>query len=210
MRILSLSDAPVTYIYSPIVRARYKDVDVIVGCGDLAYYYLEYVYNALDAPLFFVRGNHDKVIEYSSAGQRSGPHGGMDLHRCVVNYRGLLLAGIEGSPRYRSGPFQYSQGEMWAHVLWLAPRLMWNQLRYGRALDVFVTHAPPSGVHEGDDYPHRGIHAFRWLVKVFQPAVLLHGHVHLYSPMQPVETCLGSSRVINAYGAREVEISLRS
>lgn len=210
MRILTLSDAPVTYIYSPVVRTRYNGVDLIVGCGDLAYYYLEYVYNALDAPLFYVRGNHDKVIEHSSAGQRGGPHGGIDLHRRVVKYREALLAGVEGSPRYRPGPFQYSQAEMWEHVLALAPRLMWNRIIFGRALDIFVTHAPPSGVHEGSDYPHRGIHAFRWLVKVFQPAIHLHGHVHLYSPDQPIETSLGRSRIINAYGAREVEMQFKT
>jgi uncharacterized protein len=206
MNILALSDTPIPFIYSPVVRNRFKAVDLIVGCGDLAYYYLEYVYDALNAPLFFVRGNHDKVLEYSSAGQRAGPHGGFDLHRRVLNYRGLLIAGVEGSPRYRPGPFQYSQAEMWEHVLWMAPRLMWNRLAHGRALDIFVTHAPPTGVHEGDDYPHRGIHAFRWLINVFKPALHLHGHVHLYSPLQPAETCLGSSRIINAYGFREVDL----
>jgi len=181
---------------------------MIIGCGDLAYYYLEYVYNALDAPLFYVRGNHDKVVEYNAAGQRSSPHGGIDLHRRVVKYQDVLLAGVEGSPRYRTGPFQYSQREMWEHVLWLAPRLLWNRLVFGRALDIFVTHAAPTGVHDGSDYPHRGIHAFRWLVKVFKPAVHLHGHIHIYSPDQPIETCLGSSRIINAFGAREIELTL--
>jgi uncharacterized protein len=208
MRILSLSDTLVTYIYSPIVKARFKNIDMIIGCGDLAYYYLEYVYNALDTPLFFVRGNHDKIIEYSTAGQRTYPHGGIDLHPRPVKYRGLCMAGVEGSPRYRSGPYQYSQNRMWEHVLWLAPRLMWNRLAHGRALDVFVTHAAPTGIHDGEDYPHRGINAFLWLDKVFQPAVHLHGHVHIYSPGQPVETCLGKTRIINAYGFREVEVSL--
>ena len=80
MRILSLSDTVVSLIYSPLIRSRHQGVDLILGCGDLPYYYLEYVLTSLDAPLYFVRGNHDKVLEYSTAGQRTGPHGGIDLH----------------------------------------------------------------------------------------------------------------------------------
>lgn len=206
MRILSLSDNPVTFIYSPAIRSRFKGVDVIIGCGDLPYYYLEYVLDALEAPVFFVRGNHDKPVEYSTAGERSAPHGAIDLHRRVIRYQEVLIAGVQGSARYKPGPFQYSQGEMWNHVLSLAPRLMLNRLLYGRCLDVFVTHSPPTGVHDADDFPHRGVNAFRWLDTVFQPAVHLHGHIHIYSPDQPAETCLGRTRVVNAFGFREVNL----
>lgn len=213
MRILALSDAQVPFIFSPAVRLRFKSVDLIIGCGDLAYDYLEYVYNALGVPLFYVRGNHDHVVEYSTGGQRTGPHGGVDLHRRIGRSREVLLAGIEGSARYRPGPFQYSQAEMWEHALWLAPRLLLNRLVYGRALDILVTHAPPTssranpaGADQAADHPHRGINAFYWLDRVFRPALHLHGHVHLFSPKQPVESRIGSTRVVNSYGYREMEI----
>src|SRR5512139_1181565 len=109
MRILSLSDTIVSLIYSPLIRSRHQGVDIVLGCGDLPYYYLEYVFSSLDAPLYYVRGNHDKVLEYSSAGQRTGPHGGIDLHRHTCSYKGILLAGVEGCLRYRPGPYQYTQ-----------------------------------------------------------------------------------------------------
>lgn len=217
MRILALSDDQVPYIYSPAVRRRFAAVELIIGCGDLAYGYLEYVYNALDAPLYYVRGNHDHVVEYGSGGQRTGPHGGVDLHRRVIHTNGLLLAGIEGSARYRPGPFQYSQAEMWEHALALAPRLLLNRLIHRRALDILVTHAPPTGIGgEGAagvhaaDHPHRGVHAFEWLDRFFRPAIHLHGHIHLYSPSQPVEARLGSTRVINAYRYQELDCSAGS
>ena len=54
MKVLSLSDKIVSFIYSPKVRDRFSDVDLVIGCGDLPYYYLEYVLNALDQPLYFV------------------------------------------------------------------------------------------------------------------------------------------------------------
>ncbi len=73
MKILSLSDSLIPFIYSPQVRNRFQGMDMILGCGDLAYYYLEYVYDALNIPLFYVRGNHDQLIEYGSGGDEESP-----------------------------------------------------------------------------------------------------------------------------------------
>jgi len=56
MKILSLSDKTISFIYSPQVQNRFQGVDLIIGCGDLPYYYLEYALNALDVPLFFCEG----------------------------------------------------------------------------------------------------------------------------------------------------------
>ena len=208
MKILSLSDKIVSFIYSTQARARFGKVDLVLGCGDLAYSYLEYVMTVLHAPLFYVRGNHDKKIEYGAAGERHGPHGGTDLHVQVCNHNGLLLAGVQGCLRYREGKFQYSQGEMWNLVLRLVPGLVFNRLRYGRYLDIFVTHAPPAGIHDQPDLPHQGIEAFLWLVKIFQPAYHFHGHVHVYHPDEVTETRVGRTRVINTYGYRETEIEI--
>jgi len=204
LKILLLSDVIVSFIYSPQVRHRFPDVDLLIGCGDLAYYYLEYVLNALDVPCFFVRGNHDKIVEYSIEAQRTAPSGAVNLHRRVVNHNGLLLAGVEGSLRYRNGPFQYTQSDMWAHVLKLAPGLLINRMRYGRFLDVFVTHSPPLGIHDMPDLPHRGIRAFRWFIQVFQPTYHVHGHIHLYRPDTIVETNFHHTRVINGFSYRVV------
>jgi Icc-related predicted phosphoesterase len=206
MKILSISDKIVQFIYSPQVRVRFPYVDLILGCGDLPYHYLEYVLNALDKPLFFVRGNHDQVVENGTAGKHSGPRGGVDLHRAVYYHDGLILAGVEGSLRYREGEFQSSQAQMWWYVLRMAPRLIWNRLFYGRYLDIFVTHAPPAGVHDQDDLPHQGIFAFLWLIKTFQPAYHFHGHVHVYKPGVPIKTRIGRTWVINTYGYCETEM----
>ncbi|MBN2549973.1 MAG: metallophosphoesterase family protein [Anaerolineales bacterium] len=206
MRVLSLSDQIVPFLYSPQVRRRFNGVDLVIGCGDLAYYYLEYVLNALDTPLFFVRGNHDKIVEYSVEGQRTAPHGGVDLHRRTYNHKGLLMAGVEGSLRYRPGPYQYTQQNMWAHVFTLLPGLFANRLVHGRFLDVLITHSPPVGIHDAADLPHQGIKAFRWLISVFQPSYYFHGHIHIYRPDTITETRLGRTQVINTFGYRETVI----
>jgi calcineurin-like phosphoesterase family protein len=203
LKCLSLSDIIVQFIYSPHIRQRFSDVDLVIGCGDLPYYYLEYVISTLNVPLYFVRGNHDKEIEYSSAGNRNGPLGGIDLHRRTDRYQNTLIAGVEGCLRYRNGLYQYSQAEMWRHVFALIPGLFRNKLEYGRYLDIFVTHAPPRGIHDGDDLAHQGIDAFRWFIKVFHPTYHFHGHIHLYRPDAVVETCFEDVQVINTFGYRE-------
>jgi Icc-related predicted phosphoesterase len=206
MKILSLSDKVVSFIYSPAIRSRFADIDLILGCGDLPYYYLEYVFTTLEAPLYFVRGNHDKIVEYGADKQRTHPHGGIDLHGRVIRSHGILLAGVEGSLRYRPGPFQYSQVEMWFNVWRLVPSLLYNRMRYGRYLDIFVTHAPVDGIHDRQDLPHRGIKAFRWLLNVFKPTYCFHGHIHLYRPDDPVMTEFEATKVINTYAFQELEL----
>lgn len=203
MKILSISDVLVPFIYSPQVRARFSGIDLIIACGDLPYYYQEYVLNMLDVPLYFVRGNHDRLVEHGQAGVRSGPDGGVDLHLRAKEFKGMLMAGVEGCLRYRPGDFQYSQAEMWGHVWQLVPLLLKNRIQFGRYLDIFITHAPPRGIHDQDDLPHRGINAFRWLIQTFQPAYHFHGHVHVLRPDTRVETIVGKTRVVNTYGFRE-------
>ena len=205
MKILALSDQVVPFIYSSQIRPRFSEIDLVLGCGDLPYYYLEFVLDSLDIPLFFVRGNHDVLVEHSSEGQRTKPNGATDLHVCHVRYRDLLLAGVEGSRRYREGLFQYTQAGMWWHVFRLVPGLFRNRLVHGRFLDIFITHSPPLGMHDQEDLPHQGIKAFRWLVDSFQPAYYFHGHVHIIGTAENVVGQIGQTTVINSFGFREVE-----
>ena len=207
MKILSISDTVVPSIYSPIIREKFTGVDCVIGCGDLPYYYQEYIISSLNVPLFFVHGNHDSEVEYSDHGECSYPHGGTNLHQKIIRNDGLLIAGVQGSIRYsNSSPFQYTQSQMWWSVIKLVPGMMWNQLFYGRFLDVFATHAPPWGIHDGPDYPHIGIKAFRWLLQVFKPQVHIHGHIHVYQPTAITETQFGGTSVVNTYGYKVIEV----
>jgi len=208
LKVLSLSDKQVDSIYSSQVKNRFADVDLILGCGDLAYYYLEFVVSMLDVPLYYVRGNHSSQIEYTMVGPKTHPHGGTDLHRRVMNRQGMIMAGVEGSLRYRKGPFQYSQTEMWLHVLRIVPPLLRNRMFYGRYLDVFISHAPPWGIHDKPDLPHQGIKAFRWFIETFKPRYHFHGHIHVYRPDTQTVTQHGPTSVINTYGFAETQVPL--
>ncbi|MCL4560773.1 MAG: metallophosphoesterase [Chloroflexi bacterium] len=206
MKVLTVSDIEIDFIYSPVIADRFADVDLVLSCGDLSNYYLEYIISMLDVPLYFIRGNHHNQEEYAVTGSRLAPWGGINLHARGVNHLGLLVAGVEGSLLYNYGPCQYTQGEMWMWVFKLVPRLLFNRIRYGRFLDVFISHAPPWKVHDGSDQAHRGVNAFRWLDQTFHPAFHFHGHTHLYSSNAPIEEALGRTRVINTYGYRVTEI----
>ena len=208
MKVLSLSDKVSDRIYRPGLKERFPDVDLVLGCGDLPYYYLEFVVDSLNVPVFFVRGNHANLIEYSESGDRKKPGGAIDLHRKMVNHKGILMLGFEGCLRYRKGPFMYTEREMWKFVLGIAPKLLWNKIRYGRYLDILVTHAPSFGINDQEDRVHQGFKALRWLVEKFKPAYHFHGHVHVYDRNQQKETLHGETIVINAYGYQKTEIDV--
>ncbi len=208
MNLLTVSDKECSLIYCPQIKKYFSDIDLAVSCGDLSYYYLEYIVSSLNVPLYYVRGNHAKKIEYGCAGPREKPWGAINLHKKVIRdtHSGLIFAGIEGSLRYNFGNYQYTQSQMWSLVMTLVPSLILNKIRYGRYLDFFVTHAPPWGIHDQKDLAHQGIKAFNWLIKSFQPTYHLHGHVHVYRPDQTVETRLGNTIILNTYGYRKLAL----
>ena len=89
---------------------------------------------------------------------------------------------------------------MWLNVFSLVPKMFLNRMVYGRYLDVFVTHASPWGIHDQPDLPHHGVKAFRWMLKVFQPAYHFHGHIHVYRPDTVTHTRFVNTQVINTFG----------
>ena len=208
MKLLCLSDVEVPAVYSSRIRERFPGLDAVISCGDLPWYYLEYVVSMLDLPLYYVQGNHVFDVEDSEGEVRHQPQGAINLHRQVIYdpQLDLILAGIEGSLLYNKRAYQYTQRQMWQMVFGLVPQLLFNKIRYGRYLDVFVTHAAPTGIHDEDDPAHRGVDAFRWLIENFSPKLHLHGHIHLYNPLKARETMHGKTCVTNCYGHREITL----
>ena len=207
LKILAVSDQVVNSLYSPSLVDRFRDVDLIISCGDLPYGYLEYIVTLLNRPMYFVHGNHDLDKEYTESGQRHvAPQGAESLDvRSVVGPQGLLLAGLEGSIRYDPrSQHQYTQSEMDARARQLSLQLVRNRLRYGRYLDILVTHAPPFGVGDGPDRAHIGFRAINTLIRRFKPKLLLHGHQHIYHGPVP-EVQVEATRVINVFPYRLIE-----
>ena len=194
-----------------------RDAELILACGDLPFDYLDFLMNALDVPLVFVPGNHDPDVSgYKAA--RSGltlraglpasppwPAGAVCADGRVVEAAGLRVAGLGGCLRYSAGPNQYTERQQRRRARALSWHAAWRQRRDGKGVDVLLTHAPPNGVGDGDDPPHRGFAALHSLVARLQPALLLHGHVTVCGPAA-TDRRLGRTVVRNVTGRHLFDI----
>jgi Icc-related predicted phosphoesterase len=205
MRILAVSDVEDEAVTASL-PARAGSVDLVIGCGDLTYGYLDFVATALAAPIRAVHGNHDVPPETLDDPAIGVWWNGIDLHGRVVDIDDVLLGGLQGSPRYSDGPFQSGELDVWLAIFRMVPRLVFNRIRRGRFIDVLVTHAPPRGIHDRQDPAHRGFAAFRTFLRWFHPRYHLHGHTHVYDARTITETRFGATTVVNAYGAKAIEV----
>ncbi len=206
MRILTISDKVLSLLYSPAIESHIGKIDLILSCGDLPLYYIDFIVSMTNAPCFFVFGNHAPSSEHTHEMVDFTSSGGVNLDDKVVRYGNLLLAGLEGSRRYNRRPrYQYTEGEMVWKCLKLVPALLWNKVWYGRYLDVLITHAPPWRIHDGNDLAHQGFHCFRWFMKLFKPKYLIHGHKHVYRHDEITTTKFFETTVINTYPYRIIE-----
>lgn len=207
MKILAVSDQVVERMYMLVANHHFDDIDLIFGCGDLPYEYLEYILTLTTKPLFYVPGNHDPV--YSSKDRRSYAEGGQNIDLKVISHNGLLIAGVGGSIRYRpDGVNQYTQRMMFRRVLKLLPRLIYNRIVYGRTLDILITHSPPFGIHDDDTRAHEGLKALNWLIQWAKPHYHFHGHTHFYR--QNLEACTtvsGKTTIMNIYPYKVIEFN---
>jgi len=205
VRILAVSDIEDEAV-TALLPDRAGTIDLVLGCGDLSYDYLDFVATAVAAPLRAVHGNHDVPPENLDDHEVGVWWDGIDLHGRVVNLEGVLVGGLEGSPRYNNGPYQSTELDMWLAIIRMVPRLITNRIRRGRFIDVLVTHAPPRGIHDQPDPAHRGFAALRTFLNWFRPRYHLHGHTHVYDARTVTRTQVGATTVVNVYGARTIEL----
>jgi Icc-related predicted phosphoesterase len=204
MRVLTVSDQVVEYLHSPAIQDLARGAELALSCGDLPADYLEYIVTLTNLPLYYVMGNHG-----GAGGAKEFPEGGENIDGRVVYFQGLLIAGLEGSIRYNDREhYQYTETEMRAKIAALSPALMLNRARYGRYLDILVTHAPPFQIHDGPDFAHRGFKAFLWFMDHYHPRYLIHGHQHVYDRRKPTITQRGATTVVNAYGYKILDVEV--
>jgi Icc-related predicted phosphoesterase len=199
MRILALSDQVVPLIYSEAVREHFADVDLIVGCGDLPAYYLEYVVTQLNVPLVFVPGNHDP--------DKLTVPGGISVDDKLVRINGAMIAGLGGSRRYKpKGKHQYTEAEMTWRSARLFVKTLPARLAKGQWVDLLVTHAPPQGIHDASDLAHQGFTAFHHIVRVLRPSMMLHGHSHVIRNLDDTRSQLYRCEIVNVFPYRVVDL----
>ena len=209
MKILCVADHVDPLVYSNTIKERFKDIDLVLGAGDLNLEYYGFIVSSLNKPLGFVFGNHNLQHihrfrkEYANQYQIKDAYqhsfGSTYLGGRHWRIKGLLIAGLGGSKRYNKGENQFSEFGMFRWALRLLPGLLWNRLRYGRFLDILLTHAPPKGIHDKQDPCHQGFKYFLKFMNLFKPSYLIHGHIHLYDLNAIRETRYRDTIVLNAY-----------
>ena len=218
MKILCISDTTDTLIYSTVAPDLYRDVDFVISAGDLPLRYYDYIQTMLRKDVWYVYGNHN--LEEFGRMMKGGTSQeaireklvGFDDHtlpsfggcfvdgKCVRdNQHDLIIMGLGGSMLYNYGDSQYTEKQMQWRINKLTPRLLYNKKRYGRALDILITHAPPRGMGDGEDLCHKGFECFLSFMERFKPRYLLHGHVHLDDMNAPRVSEYCDTKVINIY-----------
>ncbi len=207
MKILAVSDEVVERLYSLCQSGHFSDIELILGCGDLPYPYLENLVTFLNKPLMYVPGNHDP--NYNSDNPLAHVEGGSNLDLKLIRYKKFLIGGFGGSIRYRpDGTNQYTQNEAYFRAFLMLPRLMLNRMNYGRALDILITHSPPFGIHDEDSHAHQGLKAINWLLRVAQPRYHFHGHTHFQRRnISASETNHGITRIVNIFPYKIIDAS---
>jgi Icc-related predicted phosphoesterase len=206
LKILAVSDVVVDRLYSAQFSEHFRNVEMILGCGDLPYAYLEFLVTLLNVPLLYVPGNHDPA--YNEKNPASYAQGGDCIDGKVKSVKGLNIAGFGGSIRYKpGGPNQYTQSQMYSRMSTFIPRLLWHCSKHGDILDIFIAHSPPRGINDDEDHAHLGFLAFNDFIRIFRPRFFLHGHTMVYkSNIVPHITKVSKTTVINVYPYRIIEI----
>jgi Icc-related predicted phosphoesterase len=207
VKILAISDEVLDRVYTLASSGQFRDIELILGCGDMPYEYLEYLVTVLNVPLFYVPGNHDPEEDLRRS--ETWAEGGSNLDLKLVRHKRFLIGGFGGSIRYRpDGTNQYTQGEAYLRAFKLLPRLLLNRMQFGRSLDVLITHSPPWGIHDDNDPAHNGLKALNWLMRIARPRYHFHGHTHFFKGnIANSETTVGITKVINVFPYKTIDMS---
>ncbi|MDA8217171.1 MAG: hypothetical protein M0Z94_06075 [Dehalococcoidales bacterium] len=223
MKILAVADVPHPALYAHFDAKRWQGIDLLLACGDLKWDYLDFLATSLGVPLIYVKGNHDPDTRsgFSAVGE--------DINGRVVRYKGVRIAGFEGSAWYGGRGLEYTETEMRLLVWRTIPRLL-----ISGGADIVISHAPPvlkreeapavefsesvvdvvlsqprTYTPEDDgptDHAHRGFYAYNRLIQFFHPRLWLHGHTHLNYSRAPRLRRLHGTLVANAFGYFVFEI----
>jgi len=199
MKILTVSDGVEPILYDRFDPASFQGIELVLACGDLPPEYLSFLVTRLNAPLYYVKGNHDIRLDGYH------PEGCVDIDAKLVIHRGLRLVGFEGSQWYNGKPLQYTEHQM-RRKIWR----LWSKIWRNRGVDIVITHAPPRHIHDAEDLCHLGFECYRKFIARYGPQYFIHGHIHVNftTPDQRI-TVVNQTKVVNSYGYFLFEIATK-
>ena len=163
-----------------------KSVELLISLGDIwdsTITKAQATYGC--STTFAVKGNHDSAAPFAS--------NITNLHLAVDGHCGLVFGGFGGSWKYKPrGHHLYEQQEVS------------DAMRSFPAVDVFIAHNSPRGIHERDADVHQGFDAFLDYIDRTQPAYFLHGHQHVNKSL-----VRGATTILGVFGERAIELTPR-
>ena len=189
MKILLVSDHEEPYIWDYFDRERFKDIELVLSCGDLKAEYLSFIVTMIKAPLFYVPGNHNASYI------RNPPEGCVSADGTLLTYNGIRIVGLGGCMNYSYQEFQYTEEEMEKRI-----RKLRRIIKKNKGFDILLTHAPALGLGDGDDRAHHGFDSFVNMLDQYSPRYFFHGHQHLCYKVQSRIRQYKDTTIVNAYG----------
>lgn len=135
--------------------------DLILLLGDVDFYEIRKIDKKYNCPKLGVLGNHDAPDYFDETDV-------INLHKKVVDIKGIKIAGFEGCPKYNKRKYlQYTEEEVGEFTKDL------------EGVDIFMAHANPKLEPNLDETnAHRGFEEFTNYIKEKQPTYFIHGHNH--------------------------------
>ncbi len=189
MKILCVADHESKYIWDYFDREKFKDIDLVISCGDLKKEYLSFLVTMINKPLYYVPGNHDTSFI------KDPPLGCDPIDGDLAVYKGLRIGGLGGSHIYSNKDFQYTVAQMKTRT-----RKLERKIRKAGGIDLLISHAPACGIGDGKDRCHMGFPSFNYILDKYTPKYFIHGHQHLnYNSNAKRITRYRDTMIINAF-----------
>ncbi len=189
MKILLVADREEPYIWDYFDKERFRDVEMILSCGDVKAEYLSFLVTLIQAPLFYVPGNHNRSY------LQQPPEGCESADDKLLVYRGVRILGLGGSINYSNKEFQYTEEQMEKRI-----RKLRRTIKKHNGFDILLAHSPAFGLGDGEDRAHVGFKSFVTLLDTYSPKYFFHGHQHLNYGRLKRTTQYKNTTIVNAFG----------
>jgi hypothetical protein len=198
IRLLAASDERDPALEQAINREGLAPIDLVVGCGDLAPERLAFLGDAFQAPLVYVRGNHDRGGSWPSP--RGLPVASVGIDADTLP--GIPLLALPW-PTGDRDPAIRDEGAAWRQVL---SELKLRLVARPRVPWLVFSHVPPRGAGDTPtDAYHVGFAAYRVALDRLAPPLWLHGHTNVAASPAWQVAC-GPTTVVNVTGSVLVEL----
>jgi Icc-related predicted phosphoesterase len=202
IRLLAASDEPDPTLEHEVNRAALGRIDLIIGCGDLSPDALAFLADALNVPLLFVRGNHDRRDPWPRPEVLPEEADGID-RRSLEGVSLVPLGWPGGAEPASDVSARRDEGRAWNQVFRVVGRRI---VAPGRRPWIVFSHVPPHGVGDTPDDPyHVGFAAYRFALERLRPRLWLHGHTTRASQRTPAVQH-GPTTVVNVTGSVLIEL----